>query len=209
MNEDFFETFGNFAFDEDESRTISDLEKFNEFLPDLDNACYQGDGSDGVCFSQNVRVYKFGFWNDWRSHVCDFVSNVSSTEELMFRMEKLLETQESCLPEVYRLVTLDHEFYFIEMEYLPYSPDCMASIADRSLLWACNQYTGESCFDLTYVSPTWRDWAESYERLQALGFYHRDLRSYNIRCDKDMRVKFIDLESFVFFIGKDELDQVA
>lgn len=39
MNEDFFKTFVNFAFGEDETRIVSDLEKFNEFLPDLEVLC--------------------------------------------------------------------------------------------------------------------------------------------------------------------------
>lgn len=213
MNEEFFKENGLYLLGETESKTtLLSFEKFNDFLPDLDDARYEGDGSDGICFSKNERVYKFGYWDDWRGDHHEFPTDVLSAEEMMHRMEKLMETQEICLPEVYRLVAFDNRRYFIEMELLPFSADWLASPDDRSLMFNVEQYSGETFFSealLSLITPPWREWVESYQRLQALGFYHRDLNSRNIRRDAQHRPKFIDLESFVFFIGTDESQKAA
>lgn len=212
-NTKFFNDFaylGLGAFDE---FLLKDFQKFDQLLPYLGQATFLDKGSDGACFwdpsqEEGERVFKFGCWDDWRSEDSSFATNVRSACHLVERMEKLLETNEVCLPQVYRLIAFNDQFYFIEMEYLPFSASRSTS-ADQRLIRDIDQQSGYIFYNeeqLAAASPEWQEWLMSYERLQALGFSHRDFHLNNLRIDSQDRPKFIDLESFVYFVEVNGLD---
>lgn len=209
-NTKFFKHFGSVSLGSLLKVKLEDFQKFDQVLPDLSNVTFLGQGSDGACFldtspEEGKRVFKFGSWDNWRSTEDIFATNVSSSYHLIERMEKLLETNELCLPQVYRMVAFTNRLYFVEMEYLPFTAFGSAP-ADQRLIKDRDQYTGCIFYNekvLAEASPAWQEWLMSYERLQALGFSHRDLHIENIRIDAQGRPKFIDLESFVHFIEEE------
>ena len=209
MNEKFFKIWGKHTIGCMSDKTMMAFKPFANHLPNLDGFGVSeslGSGADGRVFRfEENRVIKFGVFNDWRGYE-DLMTNVSSAVELMDRLEKLLETDELCLPKVHRLTAFDDELYAIEMEHLPFDFWNLPG----SDYFEFYQHEGLFRFE-SLDEPTliWQDWMDSYDRFCEQGYVHRDILSMNIRGNFQEHPKFIDLESFVHYLEPKQLLSAA